>query len=305
MFTNFSEEAKSFIKNPLGIIGLLLAFVEAIAAIVIIKSTLCYSLNLILVLFIVLFPCMVLVVFYLLVSRYPENLYSPADYKGVDNFLKSYNPANQKEELTKKRKQKVNSIQSREGMSEEDINVIKENLNSIFETQKKLAIQKNEVLLVEEEQKKTDERWDTYEKEKLKKYRVEITPMEKSYNLISELKSRGYNANLYSSPGDIKKNENYQEYEAIWLGSEVPVKMAIEVIKVAKSIFPHLKYIELNDSSGAPDYVKYEVYIGGATSTAIERGLKELTYQDFEKLYTLENKSELHKYVRGFGFDNI
>ena len=43
-------------------------------------------------------------------------------------------------------------------------------------------------------------------------------------------------------------------------------------------------YKALNDAlDGAPKYVKYQIFIGGATSTAKHRGLKELSEKDFHK----------------------
>ena len=71
----------SVVKNPIGVIGLFLVLVEAIAALVVVKSSLSYSLNLILVLFIAVFPFAVLWAFYLLVTKHHEKLYSPSDYK--------------------------------------------------------------------------------------------------------------------------------------------------------------------------------------------------------------------------------
>jgi len=54
----------------------LLVLVEAIASIVIVQSRLEKSQNTILVWFIILFPCFGLGVFYLLVTRHHEKLYS-------------------------------------------------------------------------------------------------------------------------------------------------------------------------------------------------------------------------------------
>ena len=72
--------------------------------------------------------------------------------------------------------------------------------------------------------------------------------------------------------------------------------MTVEVIKTAKNIFPHLKYIDLTDDD-APGYTGYQIYIGGASSTAMERGLKKLSTSDFEKLYTMRSLEELHNFI--------
>ena len=75
------------VNNPIGVIGLFLVLVEAIAALVVVNSSLPYSLNLILVLFIVIFPFIVLLVFYLLVTKHHQKLYSPSDYIGSNKGL--------------------------------------------------------------------------------------------------------------------------------------------------------------------------------------------------------------------------
>jgi len=85
----------NFFKNPIGVIGIFLVLTEAIASMVIVKSSLDSVQNTILVLFIVLFPCLVLFVFYLLVTRHHEKLYSPSDYKDEKNFVNTYLSINQ------------------------------------------------------------------------------------------------------------------------------------------------------------------------------------------------------------------
>ena len=73
--------------------------VEGIASFVIVQSMLEKNQNTILVWFIVLFPCLVLVVFYLLVTKHHEKLYSPSDYRDEQNFMKSYNNTTRTDEI--------------------------------------------------------------------------------------------------------------------------------------------------------------------------------------------------------------
>lgn len=87
--TEFGNSAKSLSKNPLGIIGLFLVLVYGVAALV------CASVNLeildrrLLIFFLIVFPVLVLIVFYRLVTKHNNKLYAPADYKNEDNYLKS------------------------------------------------------------------------------------------------------------------------------------------------------------------------------------------------------------------------
>ncbi|WP_051120116.1 hypothetical protein [Bacillus sp. 1NLA3E] len=302
--SSIAEKAQNYIKNPIGIIGLFLVLTEAIAALVIVKSKLNDIQNMMLVLFIALFPCIVLLAFYLLVTRHHKKLYSPSDYKDESNFVSTYNSVTQQKEFVVQKTDECQVLSAQTGMDKEDINFIKDSLMSVMELQKKYISNQENALLIEREQENIKTNLDNYlaEKEGIKElFKVEVSLMHMSSKLVSELRSRGFSANLYKSFRNKKKLETHSEHEAIWLGDAIPVDMAIEVIKVAKDIFPHLKYIELSDGTdGAPEYVKYQVFIGGATSTAVRRGLQALETEDFINLYKIKNIKDLHKFIRGF-----
>ena len=284
-------------KNPIGVIGSFLVLVEAIAAFVIVQSSLPEKLNSILVLFIVFFPCIVLFVFYLLVTKHHEKLYSPSDYKDEKNFVNTYNSSTQMQEIVEAEKQQE-TIQAKEGMTSEDIKIIKETLNSVLAIQKEMII-KGESLssttMIEDIEANINQRLDEYDTEK--RYKIHVSYMNKSTTFIERLSSLGYSSEIYLGPfGNDKEKKKYFEHESIWLGRKVPIDMAVEVIKTAKNIFPHLKYIDLPDGD-APEYTGYQIYIGGASSTAVERGLKKLSISDFEKLYTIQSSEELHNFI--------
>lgn len=93
------EKNTNFLRNPIGIIGFFLVLVEAIASLVVVNSSLSETQNTILVCFLVVFPCLVLLVFFILVTAHHEKLYSPLDYRNDDNFLLTkykYNSMTQK-----------------------------------------------------------------------------------------------------------------------------------------------------------------------------------------------------------------
>lgn len=87
----YGKQIKSFFNNPLGIIGMFLVLTEGIAAFVITQSQLEFTLNLILVIFIVLFPVLTLCCFVYLVIKHHKKLYGPSDYKDEANFLTTFN----------------------------------------------------------------------------------------------------------------------------------------------------------------------------------------------------------------------
>ncbi|MBQ7954166.1 MAG: hypothetical protein IJ282_00290 [Lachnospiraceae bacterium] len=294
-------DKSNFFKNPIGVIGIFLVLVEAIASFVIVQSTLEKSQNTILVWFIVLFPCLVLGVFYLLVTKHHEKLYSPSDYRDEQNFMKSYNNTTRKEEI-----KKVTNEQNIECEIDQmdKVGLMNDALVKIMELQKKIVPSIQNSTLTEDEKEEYVSSIDDYlfeMEEEGEPLKVDISPMYKANYLVEELESKGFWAEIYHSPFGTKKLVSNAEHKAIWLGSEVPVDMAIEVIKLSKEFYPHLNYIELSDGShDEPEYVLYQIYIGGATRTAKRRKLKALENEDFEELYRLEDKQSLHAFVKSF-----
>ena len=86
---DFGKTATGLSKNPLGIIALAFVFVYGIAGIFTSQTNLANSLLIVLVIFLVLFPCLVLFVFYLLVTKHHTKLYAPSDYTDENNFIKT------------------------------------------------------------------------------------------------------------------------------------------------------------------------------------------------------------------------
>lgn len=88
--STFSESAKTLSRNPLGIIALFIVLVYAMAALVlgVAANGLGTFERIMLVLFLVLFPPGVLLVFRELVINHTARLYSPGDFKDEGNFVK-------------------------------------------------------------------------------------------------------------------------------------------------------------------------------------------------------------------------
>lgn len=83
------QSAKSLARNPLGIIALFIVLVYAVASIVISNADFAFYQNPYhpAVLFLAVFPLIVLGVFAFLVAKYHHHLYAPQDYKNEDNFF--------------------------------------------------------------------------------------------------------------------------------------------------------------------------------------------------------------------------
>ncbi|GGH86880.1 hypothetical protein JOD43_003718 [Pullulanibacillus pueri] len=95
----FMSNAKEMIKNPLGIIALFISLIYAIASLVLTVSTsaLSKNQNWVLVLFIVLFPLIVLSAFIYLVVYHHQKLYGPSDFRDENNFFRQLSTSEQRE----------------------------------------------------------------------------------------------------------------------------------------------------------------------------------------------------------------
>lgn len=79
---------ESLSRNPLGIIGLFIFLIYAISGWVLTELiiNLSYRLQTLFVLFIISYPVVLLFVFYILVTRHPEKLYAPQDFRTDEAF---------------------------------------------------------------------------------------------------------------------------------------------------------------------------------------------------------------------------
>ena len=87
--TSMYETAKSLARNPLGIIALFIVLVYAVASVVISLAKPEFYQNPLhpAVLFLSIFPLVVLIVFAYLVAKHHRNLYAPQDYKDEGHFF--------------------------------------------------------------------------------------------------------------------------------------------------------------------------------------------------------------------------
>jgi hypothetical protein len=97
----FSKAAQKLSRNPLGIIALFIVLVYGIAALVLGVSSNNFQPNerLPLIYFLVLFPIIVLIAFYRLVSNHHVKLYAPDDFQDKEGFFRALSPHEQKQKL--------------------------------------------------------------------------------------------------------------------------------------------------------------------------------------------------------------
>jgi hypothetical protein len=117
----FSDSAKALSKNPLGIIALFIILIYGLASLVLGTSqNLGPEEKYPIVLFLVIFPFVVLAVFAWLVSQHHQKLYAPKDYINDDSFLKALERKKDARpglrEIEQKIEQKVSSVLNSEDM---------------------------------------------------------------------------------------------------------------------------------------------------------------------------------------------
>lgn len=107
----FLEGAKDFTRNPLGIIALFISLIYGFASLLLNSSAekLTEAERWPLIIFIVIFPVMVLVAFYLLVTNHHGKLYAPSDFKDDKSFLRTLSAEEQEKKLDKEVQESLGS----------------------------------------------------------------------------------------------------------------------------------------------------------------------------------------------------
>ncbi len=132
----------------------------------------------------------------------------------------------------------------------------------------------------------------------LSRFQVTVSPIDGADEFVREINAAGFSGQVYEAHSDLESS--HSAHRAIWLGERVPYDIAISIIKLAKESFPHLDFIHLSGEGGnEPMESWYEVYIGGATSSAVGfLNLLPWSDENFERLCSAQSDSELHSLVR-------
>ena len=99
----FMKYARQLARNPLGIIALFISLIYGFASLLLNSAaeTLTVAERWPLIGFIVVFPLLVLAVFYRLVTHHHGKLYAPGDYDKDRSFMRTLSPAEQEKRLTR------------------------------------------------------------------------------------------------------------------------------------------------------------------------------------------------------------
>ena len=127
---------------------------------------------------------------------------------------------------------------------------------------------------------------------------ISVVNMFDSISLLELLKNNGFNVEIYEA--DQEPLSKHSEQECIWVGSNIPPTIAVFAIKLAVSIWPHLKYIHLSNDGeeGPPDYVHNQLFFGGSTKTAKEYGIREWSIDEIAELDESMDLERFHLAIR-------
>lgn len=127
-----------------------------------------------------------------------------------------------------------------------------------------------------------------------RKTRVEISGCSAASELAVELREVGFSVSISDDDDDIEKSQS------IWWGNRIPLENIKAALPKILSSCSHLRFHQISgDFVSPPDSVHDELYIGGATSTAIERGHSEiLPGEMISAVQDAKTIQELHAFVR-------
>lgn len=296
-------EKIGLIKNPLTVIAIFAGIAEVSGTVVL--PFIAEKNQMAFIYFLIVFPSVLVVLFFITLNFNNKALYAPSDFNNEENYIKIFKYDLSKrenievkvsqEELLKMLNNNItefkNLQESRFLKIENDLKESKSKLNN----SEKVEIAK----IVEDEDDDYDYEEEDYDEffEDERPDLISITSFPKVNQLVRRFSIKGYIVEIY----DDKKATQLHAHKSIWLGYKFPFEIAKDAILQAKSSYPHLTYIELsNYKSKPPLYVHSQLFIGGSTSTAKERGTKPILSKDWERFSKLANIKELHEFVKEF-----
>lgn len=288
-------EKIGFVKNPLTVIAIFAGIAEVSGTVVlpfVEKEN-----QIIFIWFLMIFPIMLVIAFFLTLNFNHRVLYAPSDYKDEDNFLK----------LTRFDTVKQKYVQIDLDKNETYKFILSE-IESIKESLK-TRIEKTKITTQFEDEQSEDATSDKTSTDitptilhKGRDFSFQVRNFQNVNVFIERMKNLGYTFKIYEPQNSkIDFVQNINTGRAIWLGSNIPFDFAKEVILQSKKIYPQLQYIlitgELNDES--PYESNNEIFIGGSTESAVKMfKLKPLTEEQFEEIGSCETLNELHQIIR-------
>ena len=280
------------VKNPLTIIAIFAGISEVCGGIVL--PFIQQENQLIFIYFLMYFPTLLILLFFLTLNFNHKVLYSPSDYRDEDNFIIVSKFNFSKLSIIKDKVKQSEYFSSLLPEYSEKINSLSNKVENILKnsTINKLPISEESGKMLQE----------LVGIESCSKYKVNVNDLNNAKSLINILNKKGYLVENYcfSSVEENKNNDNLN-FKSIWLGKNVPLEIASDVITISKNFYNHLEYIHISEEeTNIPNYVHNQIFIGGATSTAEDYSLEPLSKDDFESIKDKDTLVELHKFIKAF-----
>ncbi|TGE29749.1 hypothetical protein [Hymenobacter metallicola] len=126
---------------------------------------------------------------------------------------------------------------------------------------------------------------------------------------VRHMSTFGYNFDIYNpvNKEDHPSINPIINNRGLWIGTNVPLNIAKQVIQETTNYYRHIEYIALvggrttnflNNDKNSP---RNMVFVGGATKAAIDMyNLRPMSAQDLSKVQTLTSVSELHSFLLSF-----
>ncbi len=276
-------EKISTVKNPLTIIAIFAGIAEVSGTIVL--PFIGVENQYIFIWFLIFFPILLLLLFFFTLNFNNKVLYAPSDYQNEENYIKIF---------------KYNELESKTKLIEipksDQLEVIINNINMLSEetTELKNLIQNQNAL-------QSKNAVGPISKQNYKCILANFGNSKEFKNILSE---KGYQIEIYDGTPQEKKPRTYEENknESIWLGKNIPLEIAKEILTESFKFYPNIKFIHIsgdNKDIYAPSATHDQIVIGGSSETARNRfKLSEFSNEDKTKISKINSISELHTLIR-------
>lgn len=283
-------EKVGLIKNPLTIIAIFAGIAEVSGTIVL--PFIAPENQIVFIYFLMVFPSILVILFFLTLNFNNKVLYAPSDYKDEQNYI-TVNRFDISKQKT------VEVTVPKEILLREDLTKIQTEFHSLKEGIELLKSTKHVEHFELQAPTNTsdfDEDIDNSE------YKYLVSNLRRSRAYIKAMHRYKLKFEIYYNPASLEDKAIYDDAEckAIWLGKSISLIMAKNAIITAKDIFPQLSYILISgDKQSITGHE--DIYIGGDTEAAINKfGLKAMQGSDFRKLFDAKTIEEFHSIISMF-----
>ena len=233
---NIMTEKINHVKNPLTIIAIFAGIAEVSGTII--TPFIDKELQGIFIYFLIGFPTILVVLFFVTLWFKSNVLYAPSDFSNEENYviMRQFYDKNRKIEIVERKQSNTKKTDGTCFVA----------ISSTNAPQK--ANSENSV-------------------------RIRLADVPTASNMAKAFRKKGYNnIDIYS--GFSEEPSTDENSKAIWIGADIDIETIKKVIKDAVRIYPNLKYISI--SNEYTDNVRNEIFIGGSTEDLEEEDFKAI-----------------------------